>query len=466
MKVKQTLQLRGVPADTQMIVSQLRRLDDALVLLFMAAFNLTRLHSAFQWCGRNACLLWRCAKRALVLIGPYVFPLHRLARSGGPSELERSGGPGELERSGGPGELEGNAGDPPEVEESRPEGQHEAAAAAAGKRTADSDRDFALKRPRFEEEEGEFDGEEYRVDPTDDLYCDYDSTWEAEEPQWGAHPRPRRPAARNFKFGRYESAARDMQNYRHGYPNSSQYQIRRQQRLNRVSDDKPNLQFYLGKKCSEPDGVYINSFHHEWFGDYSSLESVHSYIQWLFPLQEPGMNSEARTLTKAEIQEFCQNDAAKANLLTSYKLMLDFYGIELRDEKTGEVTRASNWKDRFHNLNCRTHNNLRITRILKCLGTLGYPHYQAPLVHFFLEETLVHGELPAVKDSVLSYFLFAVLDKKERRRLLKFAYSSYSRKEEFVWCPGKIQRMWSRGVQGRNELNPNPLSQYSEDEET
>uniref|UniRef100_A0A8C3A6E6 Opioid growth factor receptor 2 n=1 Tax=Cyclopterus lumpus TaxID=8103 RepID=A0A8C3A6E6_CYCLU len=398
----------------------------------MAAFNLTRLHSAFQWCGRNACLLWRCAKRALVLIGPYVFPLHRLARSGGPSELERSGGPGELERSGGPGELEGNAGDPPEVEESRPEGQHEAAAAAAGKRTADSDRDFALKRPRFEEEEGEFDGEEYRVDPTDDLYCDYDSTWEAEEPQWGAHPRPRRPAARNVRegcTGMFHSVFIHIFIFQNIYIKSV--------------------------VC-----VYINSFHHEWFGDYSSLESVHSYIQWLFPLQEPGMNSEARTLTKAEIQEFCQNDAAKANLLTSYKLMLDFYGIELRDEKTGEVTRASNWKDRFHNLNCRTHNNLRITRILKCLGTLGYPHYQAPLVHFFLEETLVHGELPAVKDSVLSYFLFAVLDKKERRRLLKFAYSSYSRKEEFVWCPGKIQRMWSRGVQGRNELNPNPLSQY------
>lgn len=94
----------------------------------------------------------------------------------------------------------------------------------------------------------------------------------------------------------------------------------------------------------------------------------------------------------------------------------------------------------------RTHNNLRITRILKCLGTLGYQLYQAPLVHFFLEETLIHGKLPSVKESVLNYFLFAVLNKKERRKLIKFAYTNYTPKEEFVWCPKKIQQVWSRTV--------------------
>lgn len=103
-----------------------------------------------------------------------------------------------------------------------------------------------------------------------------------------------------------------------------------------------------------------------------------------------------------------------------------------------------------------THNNLRITRILKCLGNLGYAHYQAPLVRFFLEETLVHGQLPNVKESVLNYFVFAVLDKKERRNLLKFAYSKYDRQDEFVWCPKKIQRIWSRpeAQQGMKSFSP------------
>ncbi|XP_072308943.1 opioid growth factor receptor-like [Eucyclogobius newberryi] len=176
------------------------------------------------------------------------------------------------------------------------------------------------------------------------------------------------------------------------------------------------------------------------------LESVHSYIQWLFPLQEPGVNSEASTLTKEEIREFCHNDLAKKNLLESYKLMLDFYGIELCDEKTGEVKRAQNCIDRFINLNRNTHNNLRITRILKCLGTLGFPHFQAPLVRFFLEETLANEELPRVKDSVLNYFLFTVLDKKQRRSLLQFAYLKSHEGVEFVWCPIKIQRKWANKV--------------------
>uniref|UniRef100_A0A8D3ANH8 Opioid growth factor receptor 2 n=1 Tax=Scophthalmus maximus TaxID=52904 RepID=A0A8D3ANH8_SCOMX len=155
------------------------------------------------------------------------------------------------------------------------------------------------------------------------------------------------------------------------------------------------------------------------------------------------MNNDASTLTKGEIEDFLANGTARENLLRSYELMLDFYGIMLCNEKTGEVKRASHWRDRFCNLNNHTHNNLRITRILKCLGTLGFPHYQAPLVHFFLMETLVRGELPNIKDSVLNYFVFAVLDKRERRNLVKFAYLNYDRKDEFVWCPRKIQMMWS-----------------------
>ncbi|XP_030584653.1 opioid growth factor receptor-like [Archocentrus centrarchus] len=145
--------------------------------------------------------------------------------------------------------------------------------------------------------------------------------------------------------------------------------------------------------------------------------------------------------------DFRNNSTAKKHLLESYKLMLDFYGIELCDGETGEVRRAQHWQDRFNNLNSHTHNSLRITRILKCLGNLGYPHYQAPLVHFFLEETLVNGHLPSIRDSVLSYFIFAVLDKSQRRNLIKYAYMNYEPKDEFVWCPKKIQMLWSRAVQ-------------------
>ncbi|KAM4587374.1 opioid growth factor receptor-like [Odontesthes bonariensis] len=280
-----------------------------------------------------------------------------------------------------------------------------------------------------------------QVETTDEFYCCYDSTWETEPSQDMSTSRrtTRSAGSRFYKFNRFQNAAKDMQNYRHNYPNKS-----RVQRWGGQTFDMPNLSFYIGETCSLPDGVHISVFHEQWRGNYDALESVHTFIQWLFPLQEPGMNYEASTLTQEEIEAFIKNDIAKKNLLESYKLMLDFYGIEMYDEETGAVQRAKNWKERFDNLNSRTHNNLRITRILKCLGTLGYRHYQAPLVHFFLRETLVNGELPLVKDSVLNYFVFAVLDKKKRRELIEFAFLNYNPKEEFVWCPKKIQTLWAR----------------------
>ncbi|KAF1391263.1 hypothetical protein PFLUV_G00040100 [Perca fluviatilis] len=395
-----------------------------LVVGIMAWFN--RRPYSFEWLWRNLGFLWCCIRRIFGFL-PWLKSVESQA------EPEKNV------------EDQQNCPEVKVVEQSRCDGQNENS--AAGKRPADFNRDLACKPSRLGADSDEFDSEEeeYRVETTDELYCGYDSTWESEghrgEAQRGTFMRNRRPAAsKHYKFSRFENSARDMQNYRHNYPN----QTRPQRFINPVSDEKPNLTFYLGSTPSLPDGVYIYQFHSEWYAKYDQLEFVHSYIQWLFPLQEPGMNHEASTLTKEEIKEFCQNSTAKANLLESYKLMLDFYGIRLCDENTGEVERASNWKDRFDNLNSHTHNNLRITRILKCQGTLGYPHYQAPLVRFFLEETLVRKELPNVKDSVLNYFVFAVLDKKQRRSLLKFAYLNYDRKDEFVWCPKKIQMMWSR----------------------
>uniref|UniRef100_A0A8C4ZT41 Opioid growth factor receptor 2 n=1 Tax=Gadus morhua TaxID=8049 RepID=A0A8C4ZT41_GADMO len=175
-------------------------------------------------------------------------------------------------------------------------------------------------------------------------------------------------------------------------------------------------------------------FHKTWRGDYYRLERVHSFVQW-YLCPDSFINKIPCP------QAFLNNETAKLNLQQSYRLMLDFYGIELSNLETGAVGRASNWPERFGNMNWHTHNNLRLTRILKCLGTLGFRHYQAPLVRFFLEETLVQGKLPAVKESVLNYFLFAVLDKAQRRELVRFAFWNYEPREKFIWCPKKIQEV-------------------------
>uniref|UniRef100_A0A3B3ZKT8 Opioid growth factor receptor (OGFr) conserved domain-containing protein n=1 Tax=Periophthalmus magnuspinnatus TaxID=409849 RepID=A0A3B3ZKT8_9GOBI len=215
-------------------------------------------------------------------------------------------------------------------------------------------------------------------------------------------------------------------------------------------DKMNNLQFYLNKSPSAPDDVYIDSFLKDWKNDYKRLERVHSYIQWLFPLREPGVNYMASELTRKEIEAFKKSEDAKKRLVESYELMLGFYGIRLVDKDTGEVKRAENWKERFGNLE-NMHNNLRITRILKSLGELGFEHYQAPLVHFFLEETLVRKTLSSVKRSVLDYFLFAVLDKQKRQELVRYAYLHFEPKDKFVWCPRKIQRQF-RKAEKRSEV--------------
>ncbi|XP_041743647.1 opioid growth factor receptor-like [Coregonus clupeaformis] len=215
-----------------------------------------------------------------------------------------------------------------------------------------------------------------------------------------------------------------MQKYRCDYPDL----------CGQEEDDRrmPNLQFFRGQRASSPDGVYIEDFHNNWYGKYSKLEAVHSYIQWVFHLQERGMNYQAKELTKKEIEAFLEDETVKKKLVKSYKLMLDFYGIQMSNDTTGEVRCTNNWRDRFDNMDRHTHNNLRITRILKCLGTLGFPHYQAPLVRFFLEETLVKGKLYKVKESVLNYFIFAFRDQQQRRELVKYAYENYEAKHEFV----------------------------------
>ncbi|XP_026189251.1 opioid growth factor receptor isoform X2 [Mastacembelus armatus] len=282
----------------------------------------------------------------------------------------------------------------------------------------------------------------------DDCVCEYDSTWDTESD--GDDPAGeceiRRSSQDKNKSGwtlvtwhhtpRNMRAAKDMQNYRRGYPNLTD---------DECSEDKMNnLQFYLNKFPSAPDDVYIDSFLKEWKNDYKRLERVHSYIQWLFPLREPGVNYMASELTKKEIEAFKKNEDAKKRLVESYELMLGFYGIRLVNKETGEVKRAENWKERFGNLERNMHNNLRITRILKSLGELGFEHYQAPLVRFFLEETLVKKTLSSVKRSVLDYFLFAVLDKQKRQELVRFAYLHFEPKDKFVWCPRKIQKQFKK----------------------
>lgn len=232
------------------------------------------------------------------------------------------------------------------------------------------------------------------------------------------------------KMKRSFYAARDLYKYRHSYPNF---------RKSRQPNEFRNLRFYMNKIPLVPDGIYIEEILSKWRGDYDKLEHNHTYIQWLFPLREQGLNFYAHELTQDEIKEFQSTREAKRRFLAAYSMMLDFYGIKLLD-KSGSVARASNWKERFQHLNESHHNYLRITRILKSLGELGYEAFKAPLVRLFLEESLCRGTLPNMQHSILEYFVYTIRLPATRRRLLRYARQHYRPAHAFLWGPPSKRR--------------------------
>uniref|UniRef100_A0A2K6G2L9 Opioid growth factor receptor like 1 n=1 Tax=Propithecus coquereli TaxID=379532 RepID=A0A2K6G2L9_PROCO len=86
------------------------------------------------------------------------------------------------------------------------------------------------------------------------------------------------------------------------------------------------------------------------------------------------------------------------------------------------------------------HNYLRITRILKSLGELGYESFKSPLVKFILHEALVENTIPNIKQSALEYFVYTIRDRRERRNLLRFAQKHYTPSENFIWGPPRKEQ--------------------------
>ncbi|XP_023864676.1 opioid growth factor receptor-like protein 1 [Salvelinus sp. IW2-2015] len=241
------------------------------------------------------------------------------------------------------------------------------------------------------------------------------------------------------KMKRSFYAAKDLYKYRHSYPNYKEP---------RLPNEYRNLRFYLNKIPLIPDGIFIEEILTKWRGNYDKLEHNHTYIQWLFPLREQGLNFYAQELTQEEIKEFQSTREAKRRFLLAYTLMLDFYGIKLLD-KSGNVARASNWQERFQHLNESQHNYLRITRILKSLGELGFEAFKAPLVRLLLDEALCRGTLPNMLHSTLEYYVYTIRLRSHRRSLLRYARQHYQPANTFLWGPPARRRGAEAGPGGR-----------------
>jgi opioid growth factor receptor-like protein len=108
--------------------------------------------------------------------------------------------------------------------------------------------------------------------------------------------------------------------------------------------------FFAGER---PDGAgrYLSELQ-TWPDE--QLESVHDFIQWMFPLTEPSpVNPDAPVLDEDTIREVRARPELQAQVRASFLRMQQFY----------EGSR--------HWISPNNHNHLRITRILKCLRLLG-----------------------------------------------------------------------------------------------
>jgi hypothetical protein len=109
-----------------------------------------------------------------------------------------------------------------------------------------------------------------------------------------------------------------------------------------------------------------------WKWEGRQIEGIHSFIQWLFPLDEPSANNfKAPILTKDEIVQFRTDVTVRDNMMMSLRIMLKYYGFTL-DPDGETIQKADDFEARSGWIYPSNHNYLRITRILKSLVLLDF----------------------------------------------------------------------------------------------
>lgn len=179
-----------------------------------------------------------------------------------------------------------------------------------------------------------------------------------------------------------------------------------------------NVQFYKNEIKSEPEGDFIDVIHEKWFGKWELLERHHSYIQWLFPIRHGGLNSHAQPMSKYETSIFKENPKMIERVIKSYEMMLDFFGMILKDKEKGIIERNNeNWEKRYYFLSRSSHNYLRITRILKCFGILGLENFKLNFILFMIQEVFENKQLLETADSLINYWIPTIIKESDLQKI-------------------------------------------------
>lgn len=194
--------------------------------------------------------------------------------------------------------------------------------------------------------------------------------------------------------------------------------------------EHPNIAFYKNEIPFYPSGFTIENILKTKNEDYRFLEETHTYIQWLFPNRDPGLNSCAYILTDYEIKVISETPKLRERVRRAFEMMLGLYGMRIT--KGNQFCLAENAPQRLHILNRPfNHNYLRITRILLAIKELG--HHKLILPWMMLLAGLIYKDnlLNFAASSFENYWL-KTLDAEEEMKLKSYVDELKSIKHSVV----------------------------------
>lgn len=151
----------------------------------------------------------------------------------------------------------------------------------------------------------------------------------------------------------------------------------------------------------------------EFFGNYAVLDKS-DFIDLLFPVQNAKIPSAlAQRLQKSEIQLMKSDPVVLERLKRSYVTVLDWLGLELANELSGEIQRSgaslrdlvpdliwSKLKATQHDRYCKlaAHNCEKVLTMMQSLGEFGFEQYKEMFCTFMIEEIFISDEKETLKN--------------------------------------------------------------------
>lgn len=176
------------------------------------------------------------------------------------------------------------------------------------------------------------------------------------------------------------------------------------------------IDFYTGAGIDD----HGRTFEEILLWDSDELESVHDYVQWLFPTDQPSQfNPTAPILDQETLEAFIDSALCMKNLVRATDRILDHF--KFTKDRNGIRTIPGKKHCSYYSLKVKKpklnkpwwiqkgdHNYLRFTRILRCLNLVGLNIYAEMIYQLLSEMHEVYGK--DIGDETLKHWYCAAFE--------------------------------------------------------